>query len=47
VADNGANAVDPPLPEQFTWKDIHNYFWLEGNWRSLLGTSCCWFLLDL
>jgi PHS family inorganic phosphate transporter-like MFS transporter len=47
LANNGATAADPPLPEQFTWSDIYNYFWMEGNWRSLLGTSLCWFLLDL
>jgi PHS family inorganic phosphate transporter-like MFS transporter len=38
---------DPPLPRQFSREDIREYFWEEGNWRSLLGTSICWFMLDL
>ena len=25
---------------------IRQYFWIEGNWRTLLGTSLSWFLLD-
>jgi MFS transporter, PHS family, inorganic phosphate transporter len=44
---NGENDGDPPLPTQFSWDDIYSYFWDQGNWRYLLGTSLCWFLLDL
>ena len=25
---------------------IRQYFWVEGNWRTLLATSLSWFLLD-
>ena len=25
---------------------IRQYFWIEGNWRTLLATSLSWFLLD-
>ena len=30
-------------PAKYTVKD---YFWNQGNWRSLLGTALTWFLLD-
>jgi PHS family inorganic phosphate transporter-like MFS transporter len=30
-------------PTEYTIKD---YFWNQGNWRSLLGTALTWFLLD-
>ena len=26
--------------------DIKQYFWHEGNWRTLFATSLCWLLLD-
>jgi PHS family inorganic phosphate transporter-like MFS transporter len=46
-----ADEVRPPaddnLPVQFSKEDIYNYFWMQGNWRYLAGTSLCWFLLDL
>jgi MFS transporter, PHS family, inorganic phosphate transporter len=43
-----------PGPEKVTlnshWTlskaDIIQYFWVEGNWRTLLATSVCWLLLD-
>ena len=38
--------VERPLPRQFSWDDIYDYFWMQGNWRYLLGTSACWFLVD-
>jgi MFS transporter, PHS family, inorganic phosphate transporter len=41
------NEADPDLPVQFSRNDIRDYFWDQGNWRSLLGTSLCWFFLDL
>jgi PHS family inorganic phosphate transporter-like MFS transporter len=43
---NGDNHTDPPLPDQFSRVDIYKYFWEQGNWRYVLGTSFCWFLLD-
>ena len=39
-------AEDEPLPKQFSRQDLVEYFWTEGNWRFLAGTSLCWFLLD-
>ncbi|OXV07485.1 hypothetical protein Egran_04750 [Elaphomyces granulatus] len=38
--------VDEPLPIQFSWDDIKQYFIIEGNWHYLAGTSICWFILD-
>jgi MFS transporter, PHS family, inorganic phosphate transporter len=38
---------EPPLPRQYSKEDIVQYFWEEGNWRTLAGTSLCWFLLDV
>ncbi|KAH0842680.1 Inorganic phosphate transporter PHO84 [Fonsecaea pedrosoi] len=33
-----------------SWKiskaDIKQYFWTEGNWRTLMAVSMCWLLLD-
>jgi hypothetical protein len=33
-----------------SWKiskaDIKQYFWTEGNWRTLAAVSWCWLLLD-
>ncbi|OQV02454.1 hypothetical protein CLAIMM_07651 isoform 1 [Cladophialophora immunda] len=33
-----------------SWKiskaDIKQYFWTEGNWRTLMAVSVCWLLLD-
>ncbi|KAF4248064.1 hypothetical protein CNMCM8812_008714 [Aspergillus fumigatus] len=29
-----------------TRKDITQYFWTEGNWRTLVGTALSWLLLD-
>ena len=31
---------------RFAKDDIIRYFWTEGNWRALLGTSLSWLLLD-
>ncbi|KAL1962575.1 hypothetical protein VTN77DRAFT_9368 [Rasamsonia byssochlamydoides] len=31
---------------RLTLADIKHYFWTEGNWRTLLGTSVAWMLLD-
>ncbi|KAL2429284.1 Repressible high-affinity phosphate permease [Exophiala dermatitidis] len=44
-----SNANPPSLPST-TWTltkgDIKQYFWTEGNWRTLVATSVCWLLLD-
>lgn len=34
----------PPEP---SWKDFKNYFWHNGNIRTLVATSLCWFFVDL
>ncbi|KAL4928906.1 phosphate transporter [Aspergillus undulatus] len=31
---------------RLTHRDITQYFWTEGNWRTLLATSLAWLLLD-
>lgn len=36
--------VVPPPP---SWKDFKKYFWHDGNLRTLMATSLCWFYLDL
>ncbi|KAJ5960132.1 uncharacterized protein N7479_007282 [Penicillium vulpinum] len=40
----------PPATLNSHWRlahsDIVRYFWTEGNWRSLLGCSLAWLLLD-
>jgi MFS transporter, PHS family, inorganic phosphate transporter len=30
----------------FTWLEVKNFLFTEGNWRYLAATSLCWFLLD-
>ena len=41
---------DPPTTLNSKWTlskaDIVQYFWHEGNWRTLAGTSLTWLLLD-
>ncbi|KAK3303018.1 major facilitator superfamily domain-containing protein [Chaetomium strumarium] len=49
---NGGGALQPlhrdgELPRQFSREDMVDYFVVQGNWRSLAGTSMCWFLLDI
>jgi MFS transporter, PHS family, inorganic phosphate transporter len=43
-------ADDTPTTLNSTWTlskaDILQYFWHEGNWRTLAGTSLAWLLLD-
>lgn len=34
-------------PDPFSRTELTHYFWTEGNYRTLLGTSLTWFLLDL
>ncbi|KIX06729.1 uncharacterized protein Z518_04705 [Rhinocladiella mackenziei CBS 650.93] len=31
---------------QLSQADIKQYFWTEGNWKTLAATSMCWLLLD-
>ncbi|PMD31235.1 MFS general substrate transporter [Hyaloscypha variabilis F] len=37
-------AHTPPPP---SWKDFKQYFWHDGNLRTLIATSFCWFCVDL
>ena len=45
-----SQADTPPATLNSTWAlskaDICQYFWREGNWRTLAGTSLSWLLLD-
>lgn len=34
----------PPVP---SWEDFKDYFWVKGNFRTLVATSLCWFCVDL
>lgn len=34
----------PPEP---SWRDFKDYFWHNGNIRTLMATSLCWFFVDL
>lgn len=40
----------PPATLNSHWRlartDIYRYFWTEGNWRALAGTSIAWLMLD-
>ena len=40
------NSPAKPVPVQFSKGDLVDYFWTQGHWRYLAGTSVCWFLLD-
>lgn len=50
--DDNAHEYGRPPPAtlnshwRLAWSDIRRYFWVEGNWRSLAGTSIAWLLLD-
>ncbi|KAH8649683.1 major facilitator superfamily domain-containing protein [Tricladium varicosporioides] len=45
VASNDAEQNEiPPIP---TWKEFKQFFWHDGNLRTLIATSLCWFCLDL
>ncbi|RDW82504.1 MFS general substrate transporter-58 [Coleophoma cylindrospora] len=37
---------DKPPPEP-SWQDFKQYFWYDGNLRTLIATSLCWFCVDL
>jgi PHS family inorganic phosphate transporter-like MFS transporter len=34
-------------PPQASWSDIKDYFWQQGNYRTLVATSLTWLSLDL
>jgi PHS family inorganic phosphate transporter-like MFS transporter len=34
-------------PPQASWSDIVDYFWHQGNYRTLVATSLSWLCLDL
>lgn len=36
-----------PAPPPPSWQDFKKYFWHDGNLRTLIATSLCWFYLDL
>ncbi|KAL4902191.1 hypothetical protein BDW74DRAFT_186953 [Aspergillus multicolor] len=49
VGDNGSSFLQPATLNshwRLTKADITQYFWHEGNWRTLLATSLSWLLLD-
>ncbi|ORY66471.1 major facilitator superfamily domain-containing protein [Pseudomassariella vexata] len=35
-----------PQPSQFSTEDLYNYFFRDGNWYYLIGTSMTWLILD-
>lgn len=37
-------SVPPPEP---SWEEFKQYFWMNGNLRTLIATSFCWMALDL
>jgi PHS family inorganic phosphate transporter-like MFS transporter len=42
----GGEEDNEDLPNPFSYQELHQFFWTEGNGKYLLGTSICWFLLD-
>ena len=54
MGSNDSNMWEIPSPEddddgdynQFSYTELHTYFIKEGNWRSLVGISLAWLLLD-
>lgn len=40
----GGAAIEKP--NYFTWPKVKEFLFTEGNWRYLIATSMCWFLLD-
>jgi PHS family inorganic phosphate transporter-like MFS transporter len=41
------SAEEIPTPPAPSWKDFKQYFWHDGNLRTLIATSFCWFCVDL
>lgn len=49
ITPNTEYTLHPPTFQshwRIVWNDVFYYFWKEGNWRTLLGTSIAWMLLD-
>ncbi|KUL90275.1 hypothetical protein ZTR_01977 [Talaromyces verruculosus] len=49
ITPNTEYTLHPPTFQshwRVVWNDVVYYFWKEGNWRTLLGTSIAWMLLD-
>ncbi|KAF3394886.1 Inorganic phosphate transporter PHO84 [Talaromyces pinophilus] len=49
ITPNTEYTLHPPTFQshwRVVWNDVVYYFWKEGNWRTLLGTSVAWMLLD-
>ncbi|EEA26499.1 phosphate transporter [Talaromyces marneffei ATCC 18224] len=49
ITPNTEYTLHPPTFQshwRVVWDDVVYYFWKEGNWRTLLGTSLAWMLLD-
>lgn len=49
ITPNTEYTLHPPTFQshwRVVWHDVVYYFWKEGNWRTLLGTSIAWMLLD-
>jgi PHS family inorganic phosphate transporter-like MFS transporter len=44
TAGEGTHGVEEP--RQFSMKDLRQFFIEEENYKYLVGTSLCWFLLD-
>jgi PHS family inorganic phosphate transporter-like MFS transporter len=42
--ENAINGNSPPVP---SWVEFKQYFWHDGNLRTLIATSFCWMALDL
>jgi MFS transporter, PHS family, inorganic phosphate transporter len=40
-------AEEIPTPPAPSWQDFKQYFWHDGNIRTLIATSFCWFCVDL
>jgi len=43
----GVEEDEQKLPPPPSWKDFKQYFWHDGNLRTLIATSFCWFCLDV
>jgi PHS family inorganic phosphate transporter-like MFS transporter len=42
--ENAPTSDSPPVP---SWNEFKQYFWHDGNLRTLIATSFCWMALDL
>lgn len=49
IATNTEYTLHPPTLQshwRLAWNDMVHFFWVEGNWRTLMGTSLAWLFLD-